>query len=172
LRLHCCTNGISCKSNHIACLVKGLKKVVNWHMNDYRRQYVSRAFTTNGHAEVLCLKDIPQKRLKKLNVLILRFKKDGNLCDSRPCANCKDFLRKKGVTSVYCSMFDGSIQKIALDNVPDYLSSSQIQFKIFGLKPLSGKHIYELSKIGLDIDTLQKMSFHKQLDILTVIKKG
>lgn len=173
-----CCNTIDCKSNHVACLVKGRTKVVTSCMNDYQRQYIGRALHTTLHAEVGCLKDnkdlsSQKKKIKKnLSLLILRYRKDGSLCDSRPCSDCKTFLLNKGLLFVFCSVTDGTIQKIFLKDVPNYLSASQIQFKIYGLRPLSYTHIKKLNELGLTVDNLQRMSLHEQLDILTLVKNA
>jgi len=172
-----CCGAVGCKSNHVACLVKGRRRIVSSCMNDYRRQYIGRKLSTTLHAEVGCLKDnkdlIIQKKIKKnLSLLVLRYRKDGALCDSRPCSDCKEFLLNRGFTFVYCSIADGSIQKFFLKDILNHLSSSQIQFKIFGLRPLTQVHIKKLDELGLTIDTLQNKSLHEQLDILTMVKNA
>lgn len=117
--------------NHIAYLIKG-KKVINYSRNNYHRQYVNGQATTSMHAEVGCLlkyKDC-DKIKKGFSLLILRFSKnEGLLCDSRPCNNCKTFLLKKGITKVYCSTADGTIQKFKLDDIEEYYSVAWLKFK-------------------------------------------
>lgn len=117
--------------NHIAYLIKG-KKVINYCRNNYHRQYVNGQATTSMHAEVGCLlkyKDC-EKIKKGFSLLILRFSKnEGLLCDSRPCNNCKTFLLKKGITKVYCSTADGTIQKFKLDEIEEYYSVAWLKFK-------------------------------------------
>jgi len=165
----CSTSG--CKSSHIACLVKGRKRVISVSTNDYRRQYVNRSLTTNVHAEIMCLKDNKDLRSnnkikKNLSLLILRYRKDGSLCDSKPCSDCKEFLIHKGLSFVYCSVADGSIQKLFLKNLPNYLSPSQILFQIFGTRPLKKIHVNVLEEMGLTINSLHKMPQQEQLAIL------
>ncbi len=117
--------------NHIAYLLKG-KKVINHSRNNYHRQYVGGKATTSLHAEVGCMlkyKDC-DKIKKGFNLLILRFSKnDGQLCDSRPCNNCRLFLMQKGVTKVYCSTADGTIKKFKLDELEEYYSVAWLKFK-------------------------------------------
>lgn len=120
--------------NHVAYLMKG-KKVIAHCRNNYYRQYVQGKATTSLHAEVGCmLKFKDSEKIKKgFSLLILRFNKnDGLLCDSRPCNNCKQFLIKKGITKVYCSTADGTIQKFKLSDIDEYYSVAWLKFK--GLK--------------------------------------
>jgi len=169
----CCKNQHQ-HHNHVACLLKGRKKVISYSLNDYRRQYVSRAITSNIHAEVSCLKNIltKDKKIKKnLILLILRFKKDGTLCDSKPCAECKKYLLSNNILSVFCSLSDGSIQKIFLKDLPNYLSSAQIQFKIFGLSNVRQEHLQILINMGLNMAILQKRGLKERLEILKNIKQ-
>ena len=169
LRSVCCDSDK--KSNHIACLVKGRTKIVNSSTNVYERQYVHRLCTTSLHAEINCVKSNPKKNKKNLAMLILRFRKDGHLCDSRPCFDCKKYLITKGFSYVFCSVSDGTIQKLFLKDVPNYLSVSQIQAKIIGLSPLKETHIRDLGDMGLDINGLHKLELRRQLEIINCLRK-
>ena len=169
---HCCS-----KSHHVACLIKGTKKVVSSASNDYRRQYVGRKNHASLHAERSCIKDINRNRSsnkikKNLTLLVLRFRKDGTLCDSRPCAECKEYLINNGLIFVFCSIADGSIQKIFLKDLPNYLSKSQIQFKIFGLQTLTAQNLKKLHELGYNMDSLNKKGLHEQLQILRIVKSS
>jgi deoxycytidylate deaminase len=108
---------------HIAFLIKG-KKIINYSINDYERQYVNGKITTSLHAEVGCmLKFKNANKIKKgFDILILRYNKKTILCDSKPCQNCKKFLIQKGIYKIYCSLPNGSIEKIKLEDIKEYYS--------------------------------------------------
>lgn len=110
---------------HIACLVNG-QRLVSYSTNDYNRQYVNRKKTTSLHAEQGCVKN--HKRIKGFKLVVFRFDKTGNLCNSSPCSACKKALLGKGIRFIFCSNKDGVIEKLKLDNIEPYFSVSQLRF--------------------------------------------
>jgi len=75
----------------------------------------------NTHAEVDAMRRyhgmLTSKRIKsrKVNVLVIRFNKSGNLCESAPCYHCSKKLNEDGlivVDKLYYSRSDGSITGI------------------------------------------------------------
>lgn len=69
---------------------------------------------------------------KKYRLLVLKFSKNGELSDSKPCLDCKKRMMEKGFTEVYFSTSDGTIEKIKLKDLETRYSKSQEQFKIYG----------------------------------------
>lgn len=121
---------------HIAYLVKG-KRIITYSRNHYNRQYVNGKVMTSLHAEIGCmLKYKNSSRIRKgFDILILRYNRHtGCLCDSKPCNNCKQFLIKKGINRIYCSLSDGSIKKIRLEDIEEYYSVAWK--KLIGERPL------------------------------------
>lgn len=107
---------------HVAAILKSNNNPLYHGINDYSRTYINRKKVTALHAEANCLNKF--KKIKR-KFIILRFDKNGNLKDSRPCSECKKLMISKGLTYVYCSMSDGTIKKINLYEVEDYMSLSQ-----------------------------------------------
>lgn len=118
-------NSNNFRYNHIAYLFKG-KKLVKFSTNDYFRQCFNNKRITSLHAEIGCIKNEMVK--KGFKMVVIRFNKNGELCDSKPCNNCKMHLLSKGFTTIYCSMANGKISKIKLMDIEDYNSPSQIKF--------------------------------------------
>lgn len=114
-----CMNGPN-RHNHVACILKG-KRVIKFAFNDTLREYIDGTRMSSLHAEHACLRNC---NCNGRNILILRYGRKGELKDSKPCANCKHFMISKGIQYVFCSMDDGSVQKIKLSDLELYLSRS------------------------------------------------
>lgn len=82
---------------------------------------------TSIHAEVNCLKNI--KFRKKYRLLVLKFNKQGELRDSKPCSQCKEYIKKKGFKEVYYSTNEGTIEKSKIDDMETIESKAQKRFK-------------------------------------------
>lgn len=112
---------------HVAGLIKSNSKLIKYAFNDYNRQYKGRKVITALHAEQNCVVCSNSKNCK---LIVVRFDKNGNLKDSKPCSYCKNHLIKNGFKHIYCSLEDGTIGKIKLADVIDYLSNSQKKFGV------------------------------------------
>ncbi len=88
---------------------------------------------TSIHAEVNCIKNIKKLR-KKYRLLVLKFNKQGELVDSKPCSHCRETMIRKGFTDVYYSTNEGIIEKSKLKNLETRLSTSQKLFREKGFK--------------------------------------
>ncbi len=110
--------------NHVAYLFKG-KKLVKCCTNNYNRQCFNSKRVTSLHAEIGCIKNDMVK--KGFKMLVVRFNKNGELCDSKPCNSCKNHLLSKGFVNIYCSTSNGTISKFKLSSIEDYNSPSQIK---------------------------------------------
>jgi deoxycytidylate deaminase len=122
-----CMNA-TCRYSHVACIVKG-KKLVSYSRNDYSRQCFNGKYISSLHAEIACMRNIPDLR-KGMKVIVLRYSKGtGKLCDSRPCNTCKEYLTSKGLTSIYCSNEDGHVVKYRIKDLPVYNTKAQVKVR-------------------------------------------
>ena len=155
-------------SVHIAAFFKG-KRLVNHSMNDYDRQCINGRKTTSQHAEVGCTKCYGSTIKKGLWLLVLRFNRQGHLKESRPCSSCKKFLINKGISSIYCSVEDGSIEKIRLSEVIDYVSPSQLKFN-GGYRSNKEPYRREPSIMKIQIHIQTKLQTHTIKDVKELVK--
>jgi hypothetical protein len=109
---------------HVAVIMKGKKPIV-LKFNDYNRVCIDGRLDTAMHAEQNCCRNFDKVKGK---FIVLRFTKDGNLADSRPCRKCKSMMISKGIKSIYCSNDKGFIEKIKLVDLEEYESNSQQKF--------------------------------------------
>lgn len=119
----------------VALLLKSTTKFICSGVNDISRQCFNGKATTSIHAEVNCLKNFKGTVSRGFTFLTLHYSKEtGELKDSRPCANCVCFLKKKGITNIYCSLNNGTVVKLRLDEIPQYFSKSFKRFLLHGFK--------------------------------------
>lgn len=106
--------------NHMACLFRGtqvLSSGMNYHVSE----------SSTIHAEQNAISRLPRRRsskkLKRVNLLVVRTSKSGKLNNSRPCLHCIETMMSKTpvygykIHYVYFSTNDGSIQKIKLSEL-------------------------------------------------------
>jgi cytidine deaminase len=105
--------------NHMACLFIGTQVIssgMNYQIND----------TSTIHAEQNAISKLPRRssrKLKRVNLLVVRTSKSGKLNNSRPCLHCIKSMMSKTplygykIHYVYFSTDDGSIQKIKLSEL-------------------------------------------------------
>lgn len=122
-RIRVCENGPSC---HIAAFVQDLgmeNKFMGWAFgklaigeNSERMRFGNDRLST--HAEMDALKKLDglirvQKcKKQKMDLVVIRVNKSGNLCESAPCYHCTKELEKTKVVSInklYFSRSDGTI---------------------------------------------------------------
>ena len=88
---------------------KGIGKYIVFGQNSLIKQYN----TPTLHAEIDAYKKLPRYYLSlDLDMIVVRFSKEGKLCQSRPCYHCLETLTRAGISikNVYYSK-DGEIQK-------------------------------------------------------------
>jgi cytidine deaminase len=105
--------------NHMACLfikTQILSLGINHQTNE----------SSTIHAEQSAISRLPRRRskkLKRINLLVVRTSKSGKLNNSRPCLHCiKSMMSKTPIYGykihyVYFSTDDGSIQKMKLSEL-------------------------------------------------------
>ena len=83
--------------------------------------YYSNKNINSIHAERNAIDKLPfQKKISDINLLVIRFSKNGKICMSKPCHNCINFMlkypSKKGynIKKVYYSDENGDIIKTNL----------------------------------------------------------
>jgi len=113
------SNCILGTSSHIAVLFPtelNLKKVVigeNSERITYGNKFINRHAEIDALQRILFLLRCKKIKKNKMNLLVLRVNKSGNLCESAPCFHCTMFLKKNNdilINKLYFSRGDGSIQ--------------------------------------------------------------
>jgi tRNA(Arg) A34 adenosine deaminase TadA len=61
------------------------------------------------HAEITVFERLPKKKVRGMDILVIRINKNLALRNSRPCSQCIDKLSKLGIRKVYYSNEDGNI---------------------------------------------------------------
>ena len=106
--------------NHVACLFIGTRQVISCGVN------YNHSDICSIHAEQNAISQLPMrksKKLKRINLLVIRTSKSGKLNNSKPCLHCIKTMNSKTpkygykIHYVYFSTNDGSIQKIKLSEL-------------------------------------------------------
>ena len=100
-------------NRHSAALVSN-NTVYNYGVNSYTTKKINnRKIICCKHAEISVFHGIKQKDLKKisrmLDLVVIRISKNGSLCNSMPCKNCIETLRKIGIKRIFYSDDNGNI---------------------------------------------------------------
>ena len=77
---------------------------------------------------------VPNKNVsKKVDLIVVRVNKEGNLCISRPCYNCLNMMKAVNIRRVYYVDNNG---KMTYENVSDMISihASSVAYHIYTLK--------------------------------------
>jgi hypothetical protein len=61
------------------------------------------------HAEITVFERLPKKKVRGMDILVIRINKNLALRNSRPCTQCIEKLSKLGIRKVYYSNEDGHI---------------------------------------------------------------
>lgn len=61
------------------------------------------------HAEITVFEKLPKKKVRGMDILVIRINKNLALRNSRPCNQCIDKLSKLGIRKVYYSNEEGNI---------------------------------------------------------------
>jgi hypothetical protein len=80
------------------------------------KTYYGESFYYNNVKKIAYIPD--DKKNKKLDLLVIRINKLGELCTSRPCYNCLDMMQTVGIRKVYYIVDDN----IVCENVKDMIS--------------------------------------------------
>ncbi len=77
------------------------------------------------HAEVSVIHKLCNHKHKhsKLTLIVVRYNRQGNLCNSKPCYYCADLMKKIGINKVIYSDNDGNLVTIKVKDLTDcYIS--------------------------------------------------
>lgn len=69
------------------------------------------------HAEITVFEKLPKKKVRGLDILVIRVNKNLALRNSRPCNQCIDKLLKLGIRKVYYSNEQGQIVSEFVENM-------------------------------------------------------
>jgi tRNA(Arg) A34 adenosine deaminase TadA len=86
---------------------------------------ISRGFNNFlFHAEMSIFKKINYKKMRKVDVYVIRINGNGKLINSKPCSHCLNSLKKLNIKKIYYSDENGDIVcEKTNDMKTDYISS-------------------------------------------------
>lgn len=95
---------------HAAALICG-DTVYSSGANKYIKQIKNnnQAYNRTMHAEITVFEKLQKKKVRGMDLLVIRINKHSILRNSRPCNQCIDKLRKIGIRKVYYSNENGDI---------------------------------------------------------------
>lgn len=117
------------RHEHVACVIKGKPNTPYNILSIGMNRYGNNGTFANGksisiHAEHDAInKLIPQKRIQKVNLVVIRIKTFGKLNYSKPCTNCINTMKNYGmyknyrIVNIYYSDYDGDIIMEKLSNI-------------------------------------------------------
>lgn len=126
---------------HIAALVNNVIEESKFNCRNWKNISVGEnserirrgTHNINLHAEIDALNKVNSnidKKRKRFDLLVLRINKSGDLCESAPCLNCTNELKKNNnvkIKKLYFSRYDGTIIVI---NFSDWCNTSTEHFHI------------------------------------------
>ena len=91
----------------------GVNKSLSWKKNLSSK---FKKWNTSIHAEVDTIHKavLKKKNLKGMNLIVVRFLKDGTLAMAKPCEYCLAYINYVGINELYYSDVSGIIQKEVL----------------------------------------------------------
>lgn len=92
---------------HAAALLYNKTDIVTYAINKYIKKGI---YFKTIHAEINLLHKIKNTKFSGLDIIVIRVNENSNkLLNSRPCNNCIDILKSKGIRKVHYSTSDGNI---------------------------------------------------------------
>ena len=106
------------KMRHIALIFKK-GKLLAWGINKTKthpllKKFPYKSYSDAVHAEILCNKKIKSKDKSKLDMIVVRINRTGNVGNSMPCAGCQAYLKSQGFKKVKYSDGEGGFCTIQL----------------------------------------------------------
>lgn len=95
---------------HAAALISG-DTVYSSGTNKFIKQIKNnnQIYYRTMHAEITVFERLPKKKVRGMDILVIRINKHLALRNSRPCNQCIDKLSKLGIRKVYYSNEEGQI---------------------------------------------------------------
>ena len=108
---------------HASCLLKG-DSPTNFGVNKYFKVkgIDTKPMFLSIHAEVDVMSSC--KYVKGFDILVIRVNKNGDLKNSRPCNNCIDKMKTKGIRKIYWSTDEQTILSEYVDSMDKIHESS------------------------------------------------
>ncbi len=90
------------------CVVLRNGKVISKGYNHPRIRIINKnRLSCSTHAEMSAILSLKNKKAN--SILVIRINKDGQLCDSKPCQYCFDYIFNSGIQKIYYSNEKGKI---------------------------------------------------------------
>lgn len=85
-----------CGKYHHFCVITHHRSVFNVLAFGYNKYtIIDTKLCRSTHSEVMAINNLRfTKKLKKIDIYVLRVNRSGSLCNSKPCSNCIDYMRK------------------------------------------------------------------------------
>ena len=100
----------------------------------YNKTFGKDARTVHAEEDTLIkYKKIGATKSKKYSLLVIRINKTGNLCNSKPCADCICEFKKHNINKIYYSSSDGDIVCEKVKNMCNRESSGTKYNKMMGI---------------------------------------
>jgi tRNA(Arg) A34 adenosine deaminase TadA len=95
---------------HAAALMSG-DTVYSFGVNKFIKEIKinNQIYHRTMHAEINVFEKLPKKKVRGMDILVIRINKNLALKNSRPCNQCIGILAKLGIRKVYYSNEDGNI---------------------------------------------------------------
>ncbi len=98
------------------CVVLRNGKVISTGFNYPRLRIINKTrLSCSTHAEMSAILSLKNKKAN--SILVIRINKDGQLCDSKPCQYCFNFIENSGIKKIYYSNEYGNIVFIKTNKI-------------------------------------------------------
>ena len=92
-----------------AVLMKGNKLIARGN-NIFKKSHTQSKTIYNGiHAEFNCLYNVDLRKCRSCSLFVARVTNAGALSMARPCPDCLDLLRERGIRVFYYTDYDGKV---------------------------------------------------------------
>ena len=110
---------------HAAALISG-DTIYSAGVNKFIKEIKinDKVFYKTMHAEITVFEKLPKKKVRGLDILVIRINKHLALRNSRPCNDCIDKLLKLGIRKVYYSNEEGRIVSEIVEHMERLHTSS------------------------------------------------
>lgn len=95
---------------HAAALLYG-DTIYSYGINKFIKEIKidDQIYYKTMHAEITVFEKLPKKKVRGMDILVIRVNKNLTLKNSRPCSQCIDKLYKLGIRKVFYSNEEGDI---------------------------------------------------------------
>ena len=147
-------------------------------------KYFGRSFHFDKNKNYVFL---DEKKKRKIDIIVIRINKLGNICNARPCYNCLNMMRTVGIRKVYYSInsnydntnIDFSPISLICENVNDMISiqtsgvNRNLELKLLNLNlnDIIIKKYYEnlLKKMFPSIIKIKNLEYFINFNLITIM---